>query len=223
MRRNWTTISESSFWSGDMKAGLGRAIHTVGLLLVPLFIPPDSLAQETHDTIAGPGVRSLLIVGVGSFPDQRLGSGQPSTLGTFRVSQAAFRPLLQEGNLLPVYDDAGERIYRFEVEAEMDRGLRGLAIGTLLGSAIGAGFFHIIFSQQLKCGEDSRGDLCSPQEKAMRDKVPLWGSILGAVGIGYVGFRIDQKTWDEALELVRRNRRLGQGVPSAPTQIREKR
>jgi hypothetical protein len=109
-----------------------------------------------------------------------------------------------------VYDELGQRIYRFEIEAEMDRGLGGLGIGVLLGSAAGAALFSFVFHTQMACGQDSRGDRCSPQEEAMRSKVPTWGMIFGAVAGGYVWFRRDQKTWDEALKIIRERRREGQ-------------
>lgn len=179
-------------------------------LLIPLLFPPPSRAQKRGHAFTSEGARwSPAFVG-GAIPDPGLGIGRPLTAGPRLPFSPPAQASPQEEGLLPVYDEFGERIYRFEIEAEMDRGLGGLAIGALLGSALGAVAFSFFFHSQMACGEDSRGDLCSPQEKAMTSTAPLWGSIFGAVALGYLGFREDRQTWDEALKIIRERRREGQ-------------
>ncbi|MCJ7629576.1 MAG: hypothetical protein MUO50_14465 [Longimicrobiales bacterium] len=152
----------------------------------------------------------------GAYP--LLGMNQPLDAAASSVFLWGVPLPQQEREFLPVFDDAGRRIYRAQIESRIDRGLGGLLGGSLLGSALGSALFHLVFAKSMECGEDWKGDLCSPQEKSLRHRVPTWGAVVGAVSIGYLGFRMDRTTWDEALEAIRSERRFEGGSldPRAP-------
>jgi hypothetical protein len=190
-----------------MRVDAEGTVFSLVFLLNPLLFPSPSRAQKSGHAFISEGARCSPAFCGGAIPDPRLGIGRPLTAGPQLPFSPPVQASPQEGGLLPVYDEFGQRIYRFEIEAETDRGLGGLGIGALLGSGIGAGIFSIAFHTLMACGRDSRGDLCSPQEEAMRSRVPLWGAIFGAVALGYVGFRSDRQTWDEALKIIRERRR----------------
>jgi hypothetical protein len=125
---------------------------------------------------------------------------------------AIWRPALgfrsyQEEEPLPIFDDFGDPIYRAEVWNLADPGLGGALVGGGIGAAAGGLLSAVLFWKWMECGSDPRGSRCSPQEEALRDRVPLAGLAVGGVLGGYIGWRIDRTTWDRALERIRERRR----------------
>lgn len=175
-------------------------------------------AQESDPATLNPrdGIKPVSPFAPGGHPS--LGLGKPLVLPSVLLLPHGIPNPHQEREPLPIFDHEGNRILRFQIERRVDRGLSGLLWGSVIGSAVGGVLLNALFSGRMKCGSDWSGDLCSPQEKSLRERVPEWGMLLGLVGGGYLGFRWDRKTWDQAVRDIRRERKagIGSGGPGMP-------
>ena len=197
-----------------------RAV-TIFLLLTSITIPAAATAQELEPTLRRSQGQSSLPTESVNFPDARFGVGLPLAPPKSVIHSLPVSVAVQEDRLLPVYDDFGERIYRYEIRALMRSGAKQTLVGAVFGGSVGAGLFSLIFSSKMRCGEDAVGKRCSPQEESMRSTAPAVGGILGAATFGYLGYSIGRRSWDEALEYIRNFRRLARGADSVSPGVRE--
>ena len=111
----------------------------------------------------------------------------------------------QQDSLLQAYDDLGNPIAQWEIEARM-RGAGGAGVlGGVIGAVVGGGLGLVAACSICPC--DFWGTPCSPQEEAFSLVAFFtgltWGAVGGALAAGDA-HRIDR--W-EALEQIRAERR----------------
>lgn len=119
------------------------------------------------------------------------------------------RSRIQSRERIPVYDDAGEIIPFAEIQARVDEsGLSGAFWGGLLGFLVGAAIGEAA-SPDCPYVQGNVRHFCSPRQEALQERLPTGlGLALGALMV-WAGWNVDRTTFEEAIEGIRRERRLG--------------
>lgn len=179
---------------------MGRLARMAGVLFA---VPVLALSQLAGVNEAAAQSRPDASVTWGSEPPSRPVS---TVVPALAVPMDVF-PVAQEWRL-PVYDDDGEVIPYEEILALVDpSGSRGATWGFILGAVSGLVIGGIIG----QCG-GVRGGFryyCSPREESLQTGLPLGLGFTFGMGFGWAGWAGDRTTFDEAVEKIRLQRRLG--------------
>ncbi|NNF12743.1 MAG: hypothetical protein HKN72_05950 [Gemmatimonadetes bacterium] len=116
--------------------------------------------------------------------------------------------LLDQERRLPVHYEDGEVIPYEEIQALVDpSGSKGAAWGTILGGLAGLTLGAAIG----QCGGVRNGYryYCSPRDESLRSVLPIGLMLTFGFAGGWIGWKVDRVTFDEAVGRLRRERRVG--------------